>query len=506
VAKYTEKQKIGQFISQLREERGMTQDHLANALDTSQSAIARIENGEQNLTTDTLSKLSKALNHKIISLADHSMDFQVVGGGRLSGEITTNTSKNGAMGLLCASLLNQGKTILHGIPRIEEVNRILEVMESIGVSVKWVGARSLEIQPPKDLDMNGIDKKSASKTRTIIMFLGPLIHLFREFSLPHSAGCSLGKRSISTHLYGLEKMGVKIKVTKDSYQVKVGQLRPSEIVMFEAGDTPTENLLLAAAKIPGKTVIKFASSNYMVQDVCFFLQKLGVRIEGVGTSTLIVYGVEEIKTTVEHYNSEDPIESMMFLSSAITTSSNITIKTCPIDFLELELLKLEKMGFKYKISKKYLSQNGFTLLADITTYPSVLKALDDKITCGPYPDINIDNLPFFVPIAIQAKGTTLIHDWAYEDRAVHFLEMRRLGAKINIADPHRVFVEGATELKAAQVVCPPALRPAVIVLIGMLAAEGTSILRNVYSIRRGYEDIATRLNSIGAKITVLNEI
>ncbi|MEM1312277.1 MAG: UDP-N-acetylglucosamine 1-carboxyvinyltransferase [Patescibacteria group bacterium] len=436
---------------------------------------------------------------------NHSIDFKVEGGSKLSGEITTNTSKNGAMGLLCASLLNKGQTILHGIPRIEEVGRILEVMSSIGIKVDWIDTRSLRIQPPKDFNLDNIDQNSASKTRTIIMFLGSLIHFFKSFSLPHSAGCTLGKRSISTHLYGLEKMGVKIKVTENSYIIKVGKLKPTEIVMFEAGDTPTENLLLAAARIPGKTVIKFASSNYMVQDVCFFLQKLGVRIDGVGTSTLTIHGVREIDMNVEHYNSEDPIESMMFLSSAVTTNSSITIRSCPIDFLELELLKLEKMGLKFKLSKKYLSQNNHTKLVDITTFPSSLKALDDKITCGPYPDINIDNLPFFVPVATQAKGVTLIHDWVYEVRAIYFLEMRRLGGKINIADPHRVFIEGATELKAAQIVCPPALRPAVIVLIGMLAAKGTSILRNVYSIKRGYEDIASRLNSLGANVSILNE-
>jgi len=506
MAKLSEKQKIGQFIAQLREQKGWTQEDLAGILETSQSSVARIENGEQNFTTDTLAKISQALNHKIIEIADNSMDFQVRGGGTLSGEIRTNTSKNGAMGLLCASLLNQGKTILHGIPRIEEVNRILEVLESIGVKTEWVGERSLEINPPKELDLKNIDAKSASKTRTVIMFLGPLIHLFKEFSLPHSQGCSLGKRSISAHLYGLEKLGVKVKVTKDSYDIKVNELRPAQIVMFEAGDTPTENLLMAAAKIPGKTVLKFASANYMVQDVCFFLQKLGVRIEGIGTSTLTIHGVEEIKQTVEHTNSEDPIESMMFLSAAITTNSSILIKACPIDFLQLELLKLEKMGFKYKLSKPYKSANGFTNLIDITSYPSNLKALDDKITCGPYPDLNIDNLPFFVPIATQAKGTTLIHDWTFEDRAVSFMEFRRLGASINLADPHRVFIQGPVELTPAQIVAPPIIRSAMIILIGMMAADGVSVLRNVYSIRRGYEDIANRLNSLGAKIKVINEI
>ena len=140
---------------------------------------------------------------------------------------------------------------------------------------------------------------------------------------------------------------------------------------------------------------------------------------------------------------------------------------------------------------------------DIEIFPSKLKALDDKIHPAPYPGINIDNLPFFVPIALSARGQTLIHDWVYENRAIYFTELNRLGANISLADPHRVYVSGAAKLKSAQIVCPPALRPAMVILIGMLGAEGTSILRNVYMINRGYEEIAERLNSIGANITII---
>ena len=164
------------------------------------------------------------------------------------------------------------------------------------------------------------------------------------------------------------------------------------------------------------------------------------------------------------------------------------------------------MGLKYKLSKNYFAKNGRTLLVDITVFPSKLEAPKDKIHAQPYPGINADNLPFFVPIATQATGTTMIHDWMWENRAIYFTELNRLGANIALADPHRIFIQGPTPLKGTQMVCPPALRPAMIIMIAMLGASGKSILRNVYSINRGYENIAERLNSIGAKIKLLNEI
>ncbi|MFA5870947.1 MAG: UDP-N-acetylglucosamine 1-carboxyvinyltransferase, partial [Candidatus Paceibacterota bacterium] len=273
--------------------------------------------------------------------------------------------------------------------------------------------------------------------------------------------------------------------------------------MYESGDTTTENILMAAAKIQGTTEIRLASANYMVQDLCHFLELFGVIIEGIGTTTLKVTGVKEMDMPIVYTLSEDPIEAMLFISIAATTNSRITIKKCPIEFLELELLKLEQMGFKYKILKSYISANGFTKLIDIETLPSTLKALHEKIYARPFPGLNIDNLPFFVPIAARAKGKTLIHDWVYENRALYYLELSKLGVDILLADPHRVFITGPTKFKSAEVICPPALRPAAIILIAMLAAPGSSLLRNVYSINRGYEDLASRLRKLGAQIRVL---
>ena len=194
---------------------------------------------------------------------------------------------------------------------------------------------------------------------------------------------------------------------------------------------------------------------------------------------------------------------MTFIASAIATDSTLTIARCPINFLELELYKLKKMGLQYKISKEYKAKNKRTNLVDITIFPSKFKALDDKIHANPYPGINMDNLPYFVIPAIKAKGQTLIHDWTYENRAIYLTELNRMGASITLADPHRLYVEGGTKLRPAQMVCPPALRPSMVILIAMLSAPGVSILRNVYMINRGYEEIVKRLNSIGADIKVI---
>ncbi len=431
------------------------------------------------------------------------IDFKVIGGKKLHSKIATNFSKNGSVGLLCASILNKGTTTLHGIARIEEVYRVIEILQSIGMNIKWTNQNSIKIIPPNNFNLKKINTESAIKTRSIIMLMGPMIHFLKSFSLPHAQGCSLGKRTIAAHTYALEKLGVEIKTTNASYNINVKKLKPAEIVMYESGDTACENVLTASALIPGQTNISFASANYMVQEICFFLEALGVKIDGIGTATLTVHGIKEISKDIEYWNSEDPIESMMFISACIVTDSKLTITRCPIDFLALELEKLTRMNLKYKILKKYFSYNGRTKLVDIEIFPSKLIALIDKIHSNPYPGINIDNLPFFVPIAIKAKGQTMIHDWVYENRAIYFAELNRLGANITLADPHRVYIQGGTKLKPAQVVCPPALRPSMVILISMLGAEGTSILRNVYMINRGYEEIAKRLNSIGADIKIL---
>lgn len=439
----------------------------------------------------------------------HGMNYKVTGGKTLSGTVQTNISKNAAAALLVASLLNRGTTTLKRMPKIEEVKRLIEVLQSIGVTVEWVngpstslGASDVRITPPKKFDLSAINREAAQKTRSIALFVAPLAHLLNSFDLPAPSGCDLGKRSLGSHVDALARLGIELSGNENAhtYHVEVGKMQPADIIMYEASDTGVENVLMAAAKIPGMTTIKFASANYMVQDLCIFLERCGVKIEGIGTSTLIVHGVEDINADITGYPSEDPIESMFFVSLAATTGSEMTITHCPSDFLELEVFTLGHMGLKYDWDEPYLAENGRTILRDITVHPSALVAAPEKIAPRPYPGINIDNLPFFVPVATQAKGETLIHDWVYDGRAHWYLEMNKLGASVELLDQHRVLVKGPTRLHAADIKAPPALRPATLLLIGMLAAEGESTLTDVYPINRGYENLHERLKKLGAFI------
>ncbi len=502
-------QQIGALVRDARKHRGWTQAQLAEALSTSQSAVARIEQGRQNVSLEILARIGTALDAGLVQLGHPGpTHLRVIGGQPLSGSIEVKSSKNAAVALLCASLLNAGRTTLRGVARIEEVNRILEVLRSIGVQATWLGDNDLEIVPPATLQLDALDEGAARRTRSVLLLLGPLLHRSPAFQLPYAGGCELGTRTVEPHKTALRAFGVKVVATEGKYHVErdpeAAPGRP--LVLTERGDTVTENALMAAARLDQVTVIRNASSNYMVQDLCFYLELLGVRVDGIGTTTLTVHGRSQIDVDVEYAPSEDPIEAMSLLTAAVVTGSEVEVRRVPTEFLEIELAVLEEMGLQLSRSEEYLATNGRTRLVDLTTHPSALQAPLDKVHPMPFPGLNIDNVPFFAVIAAAAHGRTLIHDWVYENRALYLTELNRLGGHVTLLDPHRVWVDGPTHWSGAEVMCPPALRPAVVILLAMLAAKGTSVLRNVYVIDRGYEDLAARLNSLGAQIEPFRDI
>jgi len=503
------KLKIGKLIQETRQSRGMTQTQLSEALSTSQSAINRIEKGGQNISLEMLARISDVLSSGLVSLNQTGkIDFKVNGGKKLSGEIEVKTSKNAAVGLLCASLLNHGTTTLRRVARIEEVYRIIEVLQSIGVKIRWLNDKNdLEIIPPARLKLANMNVNAAKRTRTVIMLLGPLFHQYNDFDIPFAGGCDLGVRTVEPHMAGLAPFGLNVEILSDHYHATVTKkVVTRNILLTERGDTATENVLMAAALYDGTTTIRNASPNYMVQDICFYLDKLGVKIDGIGTTTLKIRGLRSINKNVEYSISEDPIEAMSLIAAAIVTDSEITIKRAPIEFIEIELAILDGMGLKSEISDEYKARNGETRLVDISILHSKLQAPKDKLHSMPFPGVNMDNLPFLGLIATVANGRTLVHDWSYENRAIYFTELNKLNAKIEFVDPHRVFITGPTKWKPAEIISPPALRPSAVILLAMLATPGCSTLRDVYSINRGYEDFANRLNSIGADIETLREI
>ncbi|WP_409482837.1 UDP-N-acetylglucosamine 1-carboxyvinyltransferase [Arsenicicoccus dermatophilus] len=502
--------RIGTLVHEARVRRGLTTRELASKVGMTEQDIEQIESGQHDLSLEVLAALGKELEAEFVSMG-HSgpQHLRIEGGRRLSGSIDVRTSKNAAVATLCAALLNKGTTTLRNLAKIEEVARILEVLNSIGVQTEWIdGGNDLRITPPARLALDAMDEAAAKRTRTIIMFLGPLLHEFDGFSLPYAGGCDLGTRTVEPHLIALRHFGLDVEATAGAYQARVtaDQWPTKAIVLTERGDTVTENVLMAAARHEGTTVIRNASPNYMVQDLCFFLQELGVQIDGIGSTTLTVRGVREIDREVEYFPSEDPIEAMSLLAAGVVTGSQITIRRVPIEFMEIELATLETMGMQYSLSEEYLSANGKTRLVDLTHIPGPLVAPRDKIHPLPFPGLNIDNLPFFALIAATAEGTTMIHDWVYENRAIYLTELTRVGGHVQLLDPHRVMLTGPTRWRPAEVVCPPALRPAVVVLLAMLAAPGTSVLRNVYVINRGYEELAERLTALGAGVSTFRDI
>ncbi len=496
---------IGRLIHDARVGRGWSQQRLADELGTAQSAVHRIETGQQNLSLSMIDRLAEALEMPLIQAATRgAMNFRIEGPTTLSGEIEVRSSKNAAVALLCASLLNRGTTTLRGIARIEEVDRISEVLTSIGVELTWTGdGNDLVIRRPDVLDPETIDQRAARRTRSILMFLGPLMHEFDQFQLPYAGGCDLGARTVHPHMSGLSKLGLSVVATDGQYHATVAKdgAEKHYVTLIERGDTVTENIIMAAARTPGTTVIRNASGNYMVQDLCFFLQLLGVQVEGIGTTTLRITGVEDIDADVEYHVSEDPIEAMSLLTAGIVTKSELTVRRCPVEFLDVELAVLDEMGQRLEMSKEYPSRNGSTRLVDITLHPSDLEAPLDKIHPMPFPGLNIDNLPFFAVICAAAEGQSRIYDWVYDNRAVHLQKLADLGANVQVMDAHRLLVIGPTKWRGRRIVTPPALRPAVCLLLAALAARGTTVLEDVYVINRGYEDLPQRLAKLGARIS-----
>ncbi|MBI5728227.1 MAG: UDP-N-acetylglucosamine 1-carboxyvinyltransferase, partial [Candidatus Magasanikbacteria bacterium] len=401
-------------------------------------------------------------------------NFVIEGGKRLLGEIVVSSGKNSPIALLFASLMVRGRVTLRDMSRVEEVSRILEIFQSIGVAHSWVDDHTLFLDTAGPLRLADIDKTACARTRVALLFFGALAAREKQFRFYRTGGCDLGERTIRPHLFALAKLGVEVREEREHQMVASRNLRGAEVVMYESGDTATENVIMAAALARGATTIRFASANYMVQDLCYFLAAAGARIDGIGTTTLKITGVPNLHD-VEYAAIPDPVDAMAWISLAITTHSRLTIRNCAIDFLALELEHLSIMGQRYRCHHRRMSASGHFSLVDITIFPSVLKALPDKLHGRPYPGLNIDNVPLFVPILTQAAGQTLVHDWVYENRAIYYLELQKLGARVLLLDPHRVLVSGSTGLRGNELICPPALRPGMAILIAMLASRGKSV-------------------------------
>jgi UDP-N-acetylglucosamine 1-carboxyvinyltransferase len=401
--------RIGTLIRDARRHQGLTQSELADLLGTSQSAVARIEQGKQNLSLEMLARVGEKLDSEFVSLG-HSgpQHLRIVGGQKLSGSIPVKTSKNAAVALLCASLLNKGRTTLRSLARIEEVNRIIEVLTSIGVKVRWLpGSNDLEIIPPARIDLDSIDVDAARRTRTVIMFFGPLLHELGSFQLPYAGGCDLGTRTVEPHLSALKPFGLDVAATHGFYEATVDAARSPEraIVLTERGDTVTENALMAAARNPGTTIIRNASPQ--LHGPGPVLLPAGARRDDRGHRVDHAHGHRRGAHRRRHRvlplggpdRGDEPDRGGR--RHRVDDHHRAGADRVPRD--RAGHARGDGAALRHDLRVPG-DANGHTRLVDLTIHPSELKAPVDKIAPMPFPGLNIDNLPFFALIAAWPRA------------------------------------------------------------------------------------------------------
>lgn len=413
------------------------------------------------------------------------MERFIINGRRpLAGEIEVRGSKNAANPILAATLLTSQPCYIDNLPLIEDVFRMLEILESLGSEIEWLAERKIKIQT-KNIDIKNLNQDIVSRLRSSVLLFGALAARLTEFSLAKPGGCNLGSRSLDPHIQGLSQIGLKIKQENKNLTAKIKKILGAKIVLSERSVTATENLILAAVLAQGETIISNAAAEPHVQDLCIFLNKMGAKIKGIGENKIFIRGVKKINGA-KHYLSSDPIETGTFISlAAAVPKSKLLIKNIQPEFLELELLKFQEAGVRYKLEKN-----------QITVYPSVLRALK-KIHNMPYPGFAPDLLPPLAVLMTQAQGTTLIHDWMYEARQKYANELKRMGAEILIADPHRIFITGPNALRGKEIQSYDVRAGASLIIAGLIA-QGQTIIEDTYPIDRGYEKIEKRLQKIGA--------
>lgn len=412
--------------------------------------------------------------------------FEIEGGKKLSGRIVVSGLKNAATPIIAATLLTRETCVLDNIPRIEDVFRMLEIIESLGARVEWRRKHRVAITA-RDIDVRAIDQEAVKRLRSSIFLLGALAARVDRFSIRQPGGCVIGARPVGTHIDALEKLGVRIRGDGKNYVVDAKRKKNAKVVLREMSVTATENAMLLAATLPGKTIIKVAACEPHVEDLGRFLQSLGASITGLGTHTITVVGRKRL-AGAHHTVMPDHNEAATFLVLGAVTGSEITVDHAREDALDIVLEKLREFGVTFTVRKD-----------SITVHPAKhLKAVS-KIDTRTYPGIPTETQSLFGVLATQATGDTLIFETLYEGRFNYIPELIKMGARADILNPHQVVVHGRTPLSGT-VIKSFDLRSGATLILAALCARGTTVIEDIYQVDRGYERIEERLRKIGARI------
>lgn len=412
--------------------------------------------------------------------------FEITGGKKLSGTIEVGGSKNAATPILAATLLTEEKCVISNVPLIEDVFRMIEILQSLGAEIKWLGKKTVSIKC-KDIDPGKANFDLMKKLRSSILLLGPLSARFNHFKIYHPGGCVIGARPVDTHFDAMHKLGVLVRQNGKNYLVDARKRKSGKAVLRELSVTGTENAMMLAAGIPGKTVIKIAAAEPHVEDLGKFLVSTGARIKGLGTHTLEIIGRENLRGA-RHQIIPDASEAATFLIMGVATGSRIRVSNAREEHLDLVLEKLRQFGADFKIGKD-----------NIEVMPAKKLMAVAKVDTRPYPGIPTDVQAPFGVLATQAHGKTLVHDSLYEGRFNYVSEINRMGAKAKALDAHRAEIYGPAKLKG-KIIKSFDLRAGASLIIAALLARGKTIIKDVYQVDRGYERIEERLQKLGAEI------
>jgi UDP-N-acetylglucosamine 1-carboxyvinyltransferase len=433
--------------------------------------------------------------------------FEIIGGTPLKGEITPQGAKNEALQILCAVLLTPEKVTISNVPDIRDVNKLIDLLDSMGVKVNKLSSDTYEFQADEvDLEYLKTDefKKQGSSLRGSIMIVGPLLARFGKGYIPAPGGDKIGRRRVDTHFMGFQKLGAKFEYQAASkfYKVEASKLKGTYMLLDEASVTGTANIVMAAVMAKGTTQIYNAACEPYLQQLCKMLNRMGAKISGIGSNLLTIEGVDHM-TGTEHRILPDMIEIGSFIGLAAMTGSSIRIKNVSYPDLGIIPEVFKKMGVQMELDNDDLiipSQEHYEIETFIDG--SIMTIAD-----APWPGFTPDLISIILVLATQAKGSVLIHQKMFESRLFFVDKLIEMGAQIILCDPHRATVIGLdkqTKLRGIDMTSPD-IRAGVSLLIAALSAKGKSIIHNIEQIDRGYQNIEQRLQALGANIKRIND-
>lgn len=444
-------------------------------------------------------------------MLDKSQKFAVTGGTPLKGQIKVSGSKNAALPILCAALLSQKTSIIHNVPDIADIHTLLEIFNHLNVKTSFENNTVT-------IDASGLSDKQIPddlicSMRASILLLGPLLARFGRVNISFPGGCVLGKRPVFAHTYALGKLGAKVINETEKLQLNItsnrkvnignaGQEISHEIIMPEISVTATENSVMLASITPGITVIRLAACEPHVQDLCHFLNKMGAKINGIGTYFLQIEGVKALHGT-EYNITGDYLEAGTMIIAGLVTGGNIELTGVQTNQLDSFWQKLDEAGANYKIitgNDKPKNALGISNNSDIVIIkPSPKLQAITTLRTAVYPSFATDLQAPFSVLLTQANGQSKIFETLFEGRLNYLLELEKMGAKVQVLNPHQAIITGPTPLKAVPTASLD-LRAGAAMVLAALCAEGTTEISNIHYIDRGYENFDGKLRALGAKI------